>query len=142
MKKIILSLMLAMVGMVAQAQVQNMLGDWTTIDDGTGEKKSIVNIYKGTDGKYYGKIVKLLQGDRNKVCTECTGTDKGKKMEGLIIVRGMKEDGKELVGGKILDPANGKFYYAKMSLKDGKLVLRGSIDKYGMLGRSQTWIRK
>ena len=27
-------------------------------------------------------------------------------------------------------------------LKDGKLVLRGSLDKRGFLGRNQTWIRK
>ena len=27
-------------------------------------------------------------------------------------------------------------------LKDGKLILRGSIDKRGFIGRNQTWIRK
>ena len=44
-----------------------------------------------------------------------------------------------------IDPAmadNGKFYYAKVYLKDGKLILRGSLDKAGILGRSQTWLRK
>jgi uncharacterized protein (DUF2147 family) len=54
----------------------------------------------------------------------------------------MQLKGEELQGGKILDPANGKLYYAKMSIKNGKLVLRGSLDKAGILGRSQTWVRK
>jgi uncharacterized protein (DUF2147 family) len=48
----------------------------------------------------------------------------------------------ELRGGKVLDPENGKFYYAKIYLENGKLILRGSLDKRGLLGRSQTWIRK
>ena len=37
---------------------------------------------------------------------------------------------------------NGKLYYAKIYLKDGKLILRGSLDRAGILGRSRTWIRK
>jgi len=40
-----------------------------------------------------------------------------------------------------LDPNNGKFYYARLYIKDGDLVLRGSLDKRGFLGRNQTWLR-
>jgi uncharacterized protein (DUF2147 family) len=47
-----------------------------------------------------------------------------------------------LKGGKVLDPESGKFYYGKIYPKNGKLVLRGSIDKRGFFGRNQTWIRK
>ena len=47
----------------------------------------------------------------------------------------------ELVGGKVLDPESGKFYYGKIYLKNGKLVLRGSLDKRGFLGRNQEWER-
>ena len=75
-------------------------------------------------------------------CTACTGNDHNKPVVGLVIVRDMQLKGEELQGGKILDPANGKLYYAKMSIKNGKLVLRGSLDKAGILGRSQTWVRK
>ena len=56
----------------------------------------------------------------------------------------MKYDAKnnQLVGGKLLDPESGNFYYGKIYPKDGKLVLRGSVDKFGLLGRNQTWIRE
>lgn len=144
MKKFFFALCLLAGGMMAQvanAQVNKIVGDWKTVDDKTGEQRSIVHIYKGTDGLYYGKIVTLLVGSHDEVCTECTGADKGKKVEGLVILRGMKEENGQLVGGKVLDPENGKFYYGKVFLKDGKLVLRGSLDKAGLLGRSQTWVK-
>ena len=80
-------------------------------------------------------------GDRNMTCTECTGADHGKKLEGLVFIRGMHEEKGELRGGKLLDPESGKFYYGKIYLKNGKLVLRGSLDRAGILGRSQTWLR-
>lgn len=101
---------------------------------------------KATNGLYYGKIEKLLQpqyAGKNVLCDKCKGADKDKPVEGLIIVRDMKyEDGK-LVGGTVLDPDSGNTYYAAITYdaSTGKLTLRGSIDKRGILGRSQTWIR-
>lgn len=123
-------------------QVNQILGDWNTVDDKTGEVRSVVHIYKATDGLYYGKITALLMGDPNEKCVECTGADKNKSVVGLIIIRGFHEEDGQLVGGKVLDPENGKYYYGKLYLKDGHLVLRGSLDKRGLLGRSQTWNRK
>jgi uncharacterized protein (DUF2147 family) len=61
---------------------------------------------------------------------------------GLTIVRDMQLVEGELRGGKVLDPENDKLYYAKIYLDKGNLILRGSLDKRGLLGRSQTWIRK
>lgn len=128
-----------LVSIVATAQVQQMLGDWKTVE--AGQEKSIVHIYKATDGLYYGKIVKLFGVSNDEVCVACEGADKNKPVVGLVIIRGMKEVDGELKEGKVLDPENGKFYYCKISLKDGKLVLKGSLDKKGLLGRSQTWVR-
>jgi uncharacterized protein (DUF2147 family) len=73
---------------------------------------------------------------------ECEGADHNKPIVGLTIIRDMQLVGDELKNGKVLDPDNGKLYYAKIYLKEGKLVLRGSLDKAGLLGRSQTWLRK
>jgi uncharacterized protein (DUF2147 family) len=60
----------------------------------------------------------------------------------MTILTGMKKDGGEYNGGKILDPANGKVYKSKMSLADDgkKLDVRGYIG-LPMLGRTQTWVR-
>lgn len=120
-----------------------LLGEWITVDDATGEQKSIVSIYQADNGKYYGTIIQLLEENgETAVCTECTGEDHNKPIVGLTIIRDMQLKDNELRGGKVLDPDNGKFYYAKVYLKDGKLILRGSLDKAGLLGRSQTWLPK
>lgn len=126
----------------AQAQINSILGDWKTVDDKTGEKRSVVTIYKGSDGLYYGKISKMLMyTDLDLKCDQCKDEDHNKPIVGLVIIRGMKAENGELVGGKVLDPESGKFYYGKIYLKNGKLVLRGSLDKRGFLGRNQEWIR-
>ena len=119
----------------------SFLGEWITIDDESGEKKSIVNIYKADNGMYYGRIVNLFE-DPDALCTECKDADHNLPIVGLTIVRDMQLVDGELRGGKVLDPQNGKLYYAKIYLEDGKLILRGSLDKRGLLGRNQTWIRK
>ena len=140
MKRTLMLAALLMLTVGASAQVSGILGDWKTVDDKTGEKRSIVTIYKGSDGLYYGKISKMLMYSDLK-CEACKDEDHNAPIEGLVIIRGMKAEDGQLVGGKVLDPESGKFYYGKISMKDGKLVLRGSLDKRGFLGRNQTWIK-
>ena len=135
-------LVVAMVVFATQMMAQTpILGEWITIDDATNEQKSVVRIYQAKDGKYYGKIIQLFEENAlEAVCEACTGEDHKQPIVGLTIIRDMQLKDGELRGGKVLDPDNGKFYYAKVSLKDGKLILRGSLDKAGLLGRSQTWL--
>ena len=140
--RIILALLALLMSAGASAQLSAILGEWTTVDDKTGERRSIVTIYKGTDGLYYGKVSKLLMyQELHPKCEACQGEDKNAPVEGLVIIRGMKAEDGQLVGGKVLDPESGKFYYGKIYMKDGKLVLRGSLDRRGFLGRNQTWVR-
>jgi len=123
------------------SQVNNIVGTWKTIDDETGEAKSVVRIYKEKDGKYFGKIEQLFKNPDGK-CVNCKGDDKDKPILGLIILTNMKENGEKLDGGSILDPANGKTYNATLSIeKDGRLKVRGSLDKWGVAGRSQFWVK-
>lgn len=131
-----------LVSVSLHAQISSIVGDWKTVDDKTGEKRSVVTIYKGSDGLYYGKISKLLMyQELNLKCDACQGEDQNAPIEGLVIIRGMKAKDGQLVGGNVLDPESGKFYYGKIYLKDGNLVLRGSLDKRGFLGRNQTWVK-
>ncbi len=130
--------------LTSNAQVDKILGIWKTIDDVTGEAKSHVKIFKATNGKFYGRIEKLLKDPADKKCTACTGSNKNKPIVGLIFVNDMKAEDGELVDGTILDPANGKTYHCTISLdpKDSKkLIVRGSLDSWGIAGRSQTWIK-
>ncbi len=143
MKKLTLTALTLLLSVGLFAQNNSVLGDWYTVDDNTGEQASIVHIYKAENGKYYGKITKLLTpGTEDDVCVACEGNDKNQPILGMVIIRDMKMEDGVLSGGKVLDPDNGKFYYAKIAVgEDGRLKLRGSLDRFGALGRSQYWIR-
>lgn len=143
MKKSIVSFfLLIFISLATFAQVDKIVGRWKTIDDDGKTVKSIVYIFKSTNGKYYGKIEKLFNNP-DKLCTECEGNLKDKPVLGMMIINAMVEKDGTLTGGTILDPNNGKVYYCNMSFdhKSGKLNVRGSLDKRGWIGRSQTWIR-
>lgn len=144
MKRNVLTIFLVFFSLLPlSAQMHLILGDWYTVDDKTGESYSIVHIYRGENGKYYGKITAMLiPGTENEICRDCTGADKNQPVLGMVIIRDMVEKNGVLTGGKVLDPETGNFYYGKISYDNGKLKLRGSIDKMGVLGRSQHWKRK
>ncbi len=121
------------------SQAQDVVGNWKTFDDETGEAKSIVQIYE-QGGKMYGKVVEILNPAKRDVkCQNCKGSDKDKPILGLVIIKGLSKDGNEWSGGQILDPNKGKLYKCSMSL-DGKDVLkiRGYVG-ISLLGRTQTW---
>jgi uncharacterized protein (DUF2147 family) len=143
MKRLInLLVAILLFGASLYAQPSAIVGKWYTIDE-DGNRKSIVQIYKAPGGSYEGKIEILLTGDPERRCVNCTGTKQNSKIKGMIVVSGMGPDGDKLSGGKILDPANGKEYNCTMSIdkKSGNLKVRGSLDKSGIIGRNQTWIR-
>lgn len=121
------------------------VGNWTTIDDKTGKPKSVVEIYEAKDGSLAGRVVDVLSSDRgpNPVCDKCTGANKGKPVEGMVIMWGVKKSGNTWEGGKILDPATGKTYSVKVTpiAGGGKLEVRGFMG-FSMLGRTQTWVRR
>lgn len=120
---------------------QSVIGKWKTIDDKTGEAKSIVEVFSKS-GKIYAKVVEIFDpAHKNSVCIQCTGEDKNKSILGLIIIKGLIKDGSEYNSGEILDPENGKQYKCTLSLdsKD-KLKIRGYIG-FSLLGRTQYWRR-
>lgn len=141
MKKYFLSLLLVITAGVFSASAQGVVGKWKTIDDETGEAKSIVEIYE-QDGKIYGKVVEILNpAKKNAKCTKCKGDDKDKPILGLVIIKGLEKDGDEYTDGDILDPNKGKTYSCTIKL-DGKdkLDVRGYLG-FSFIGRSQTWTR-
>lgn len=123
------------------AQGQSVLGKWKTIDDATGEAKSIVEVYEKS-GKVYGKIVEILRADHKKdLCSSCKGALKNKPILGMVIISGLIKEGKEYNSGTILDPTNGKEYKCYITLDSAdKLKLRGYIG-ISIVGRTQYWAR-
>jgi len=122
-----------------QTNAQGIEGKWKTIDDETNTPKSVVEIYKKSDGKYYGKIVKLFDPKKqNAKCNKCNDEDprKGQKVIGMEIIKGLKEDGGKYEDGKILDPNNGTDYDCKIWIENNKLKVRGYVLFFY---RTQTW---
>ncbi len=126
---------------MAQAEQAPIVGKWKTIDDKTGEPKSIVRIFE-RDGKYYGKIEKLFTkpGDNPEpVCDKCPDDDPRKDQPtlGMEILKDLVPKGDGFSGGTILDPKEGKIYNCKLWVEEGNLMVRGYI---AFFFRTQTWL--
>jgi uncharacterized protein (DUF2147 family) len=138
MKKILIVLLLFI---KLCAFSQSVIGKWKTIDDETGQAKSIVEIFE-QNGKVFGKVIEILDVEHKKsLCTNCTGSDKNKPILGLTVIKGLIKDENEYNSGKILDPKNGKLYKCYITLENkDKLKVRGYIG-FSLLGRTQYWYR-
>lgn len=131
-----------LVGSIGQARfAQSVMGKWKTIDDETGQAKSVVEIYE-EDGNIYGKIITIFdKAKENDVCKKCEGDKKNKPLKGMVILEGARKDGSSWEGGTILDPTKGKIYKCTLSLENkDKLKLRGFVG-ISLLGRTQYWER-
>ncbi|MCS3531473.1 DUF2147 domain-containing protein [Chryseobacterium sp. JUb7] len=135
MRKLLLTFVLSLFGVLSFAQIE---GKWKTIDDETKQAKSIVEIYKKSDGKYYGKVSQLLIKPADPNCSACKDDRKGKPILGLEIIRGLKKDGDEFSGGTITDPKTGKTYKCTITKSGDQLSVRGYVG-VSLLGRTQTW---
>ena len=74
-KKILLTTAMSLCAFAAQASA-NITGYWTTIDDETKEAKSVVQVYE-YQGKYYGRVVELLQNPGAKAKIKGSPSIKG-----------------------------------------------------------------
>ena len=121
------------------------VGMWKTIDDKTKEPKSFLQVWE-KDGKYYGKVAKLILKpgeDPNPKCDKCKGAFKDKPVIGMTIMWGLKKDGAWYSGGYIMDPDNGETYNCKIKVLDGgkRLEVRGYMLGISLIGRSQYWLK-
>ena len=134
MKKIFLTVLFFAIALISNAQIDKILGEWKSVDDKTGEVTGVVLIYKGDNGLYYGKTMRVFENGKELF---------DKKFIGLVVVKDFKLEDGMLVGGKLFEPHEDKEYYGKISYnaKDNTLTIRGSLDKRGWLGRSQTWVK-
>lgn len=143
--KRLLSLGVMLLFVITMVTAQDVVGVWKTIDDETGKARSYVKVYKAKNGMFYGKITKLLNRTADEpedpTCVLCPKDDAryNKRVMDMVILSGLKESGDEYVGGKILDPKNGKIYKCKIWAEGkNKLKVRGYV---GPFFRTQTWHR-
>lgn len=141
MRSVLVTLLLSAAVTAAAWAQSSPIGIWKTIDDETGEAKSHVEIYQ-QDGKYYGKIVKLLRKGPETVCEKCPGDKKNKKLVGMVILEDLQAKSDYWKNGSILDPESGKEYGCSIWFEDGttdELQVRGK--HWTGLYRTQTWYR-
>lgn len=129
----------------------DILGKWITEKAKNGNQV-IVTFYK-KNNLFFGKI------DRLTIPTYSEGKYKGKpKMDlqnpnpnlkekplvGIDFVKSFAydESSDSFKNGFIYNPENGKTYYCSIKFKNpNTLIVKGSIDKSGLIGKKQIWKR-
>ena len=142
MRKISLAFAILLVTFTSWSHGASPVGKWKTIDDNTGEAKSIINIWE-EDGEIFGSIESLFrkpQQNPNPLCTKCKGDLHNKPIIGLTILQNLKQDENQWTGGSVLDPENGNTYRCNIEVVENgaKLKVRGFIG-VSVLGRTQYW---
>ena len=142
--KPLLGLLMLLLPCFAHAQ-DTPIGRWKTIDDATGKPKSLVEIYRASDGTLAGRVVEILdlKNGPNPLCTECDGSNRNQPIRGMVILWGLRPKGAgRWQQGRVLDPENGKDYKAKLELQGGgrRLAMSGCL--IGFLCRTQIWLRE
>ena len=113
------------------------------------EKKSKIEIFKGSDGLFYGKIIWL-----DSPIDEITGKPRADKnnpdaklraatLVNLVFLKNFKKNSSDNTlyeDGSVYDPKSGKTYCGKLTFKGKELKLKGYICSLGSwFGRSSTW---
>ena len=128
------------------AQADKIEGTWYNDD-----KTSTIEIKKGSNGTYAGKITWLDEPNENgKPKVDDDNPDpklQNRPIMGLTIVKNFKYDSKKKRWneGSIYDPKNGKTYDCFAWFEDGKynkLYLKGYVAGIKALGRKTIWTRK
>lgn len=121
------------------AEPDSPAGKWKTIDDKSGNPKSIVQIAEN-NGVLTGQIVELLEGTSEKTCSKCEGDLKDQPLVGMKILWDLKKERDEWKDGKIFNPADGGTYTSKARLLDGGKTLEVT-GSWLFIKRSQKWLR-
>jgi uncharacterized protein (DUF2147 family) len=134
--------LLATMGAARAADDSSAAGWWQPIDGKTGEPLGLIRIYED-HGLFFGRIEPSSPSDdRSRRCTRCTDERRDQPIIGLVLIRNMRPQGDEYVGGDILDPDTGWIYGCKFRVIDDgrKLMMRGYFG-ISLFGRSQIWKR-
>jgi len=113
-------------------------------DDVTGvwmvqDEDAYIKIFE-KDGKYFGEVT-WLKDPYDENGNPRTDPD-GNKIKGMTIMKDFVFDEDEWVDGTVYDAEKGDTYHGSMKLQgNDKLKLRGSLDSFGLIGRTETWTR-
>ena len=148
MKKIIFTLMCALMVIAANAQDlnskgDNILGNYLSIKDGG---KSKIKITKEADGTYKAQVYWVeraldANGNKRKDVKNPNKSLRNVDLDQVILIKDLKYDAKDKEWGntKIYDPGSGKIYSVDIEFKDAK-----TLKVYGNIlgiGKTVYWTR-
>ena len=96
------------------------------------EKTSKIEIFKGSDGIFYGKIVWLVRPSDEKGKNKLDKLNPDDKLKNRTIVNSM------YINGTVYSPANGKTYCGTIQHRGKELKLRGYFCGFSIIGKSWT----
>jgi uncharacterized protein (DUF2147 family) len=125
---------------LARAQTDQIEGQWYN-----DIKSAKVLITKGSNGKFYGKVIWLKEPLKNgKPKVDELNEDpklRNRPRLGLQVLSDFVKDGDvKYTDGTIYDPLNGKTYSCNITFKGKTLAIRGYIG-ISLFGRTTTWSR-
>ena len=138
---LLVALQTSALSVAADAQLASPVGLWEAFDS-NGKSEGLIRIFEAK-GLYYGRIEPSSPtDDRNARCTRCSDYRHNQPIIGLVLLRHLRPQNGEYVGGDILDPDTGHIWSCTMRLTDGgrQLLMRGFVG-ISLLGSSQTWKR-
>lgn len=120
------------------------VGLWKTIDDETGNERSLIRIIavgESIEGTVEN-IILFPGDDPEQLCRDCEGSLKDQPVIGMRIMWGLQGDGASWKEGYIMDPNNGKTYRCKLTVEDDDQSMRvRGYSGFSLLGRTQIWYR-
>jgi uncharacterized protein (DUF2147 family) len=117
-----------------------LVGRWTAMGDMDYKPKAIIEIYE-SNGKFQGRVEKVLPAAAFTICEKCDGDLKNKPITGMVILTNLTKTETGGKDGKILDPGSGNTYSCNIELESpDKLKLRGYLG-LPAFGRTQYWFR-
>jgi len=105
------------------------------------EGTSYIRIYKNKENKkYFGQIVWLKEpNDENG---KPKRDPKGEPVLKMVNLKDFIFEDDEWTDGTIYDPKSGNLYYCTIEMiKKDKIEVRGSLDPFGLVGRTDVWVR-
>ncbi len=127
-------------------------GYWKSIDEKTNKVTGVWFLKVESDGLLYGTLVWAPNCKKSELATACT--DQSKYADFGKVARNQTVMGTKWLyklkrtktpgvwnKGHIIDPGEGKHYYGGVKREGNKLIMRGSLDKRGFIGRNQVWVK-
>ncbi|QIK81587.1 DUF2147 domain-containing protein [Lysobacter sp. HDW10] len=133
-------LTLALSPLAAMADTASPIGKWTTLDDESGKPMTVVEVYKAANGTLAAKVVENIAAPAT--CTTCKGKDKGRPIEGVVVLWNLKVQKDGTYGdGNGFKPSSGDSFRAKsVKVVEGgkKLAVTGCK---AIFCRTATWVK-